>query len=216
MQQVQLSDDFSPYQNREALKYNIKSIFIMPKRAVAKKKTRGPFAVVEAGCGQVPIGLIRRAVKSQRRGDKKVFFGIDARLNLELALKQIGLERMPKNLAFIEECVNQTLLSVPTRSIDVIFSSFLLNSLAETRSCLDPRQSCNRIYLKIAKRALKPGGKLIMVQDMWAVDTIRPIVREEGLGFFRVDISEEAAKNSPAEFIRKRATVAGREKIILG
>jgi len=74
---------------------------------------------------------------------------------------------------------------------------------------LAPERSLWAFFIA-AKRALKPGGRLVLVQDKALIDHCSEIAQAVGMGFHSIEISDEKAGKSPARFIRKRATPARR------
>ena len=61
------------------------------------------FRVFEAGSGDHPIGLLKKAVSARKRGMKRVFTGVDYETNLEATLIKSGLKK-PINLKLVKGC----------------------------------------------------------------------------------------------------------------
>ncbi len=182
----------------------------MPKPVSKKKKT---FRVFEAGSGANPKGLFLQAKKASGRGKKRHFVGVDiARLSLTAVLKKLLKRSDYKNLKLVRKCAVEAVKKLKPESQDIIFSSYLLNELSyktDTRGI-----SLNRVFLKEAKKALKPGGRIVLVQDKGTISIYREIANELGLDFHSIPLSDKAAKKSNAEYIRLRSDHAKREAFL--
>ena len=173
-----------------------------------------PFTVLEAGCGRIPIGLVRKASRALEKGKThRRFIGIDDELNLDLLMKKLKLQKLPKNLQLMEKCAIKYLKRTPPGSMDLIFGSYLLNNLAEKWSCVVLGYSCREALLGFAKKALKPGGRMIFIIDKINVEEYRETAAANGMNFHAVELPDKVLKKSPAEHIRLRATLKKRKKI---
>jgi len=127
---------------------------------------RKPFQVMEVGCGDVPLGLVRKAQRSLEKGKShRQFVGVDKKLDLDKLFKRAGIKELPSNLRLVESCAAKALSGLEPESQNVIFGSYLLNMLADKESCIHPGYSCDAVLLGMAVRALKPDGRMVFVQD---------------------------------------------------
>jgi len=165
-----------------------------------------PFMIFEAGSGKVPIPLLRKSLKATRKRKEIKFTGVDEKLNLDLLLRKTRLKTQPKNLRLVQNCAIKELLKIPKESQHVIFGSYLVNNLGETSSCTVPQLPCNRAFFVAAERALRPGGRIILVQDKNSIPLMKEAGHNLGFDLHMIAISDERAKKSKSWAIRKRST----------
>ena len=170
---------------------------------MARKKV---FRVFEAGSGKRPIGLVKQAAKApHRRRRQRKFIGVDIeKVNLNKLLKKTGAKRMPKNLEVRQQCAVKALKMLEPESQHLIFSSYLINHLALYGKA-DPMTNVAEFFA-YAKKALKPGGRLILVQDRASISVVEEQAKGFGLKLFKKPLPDEKAAKSPAKFIRLRST----------
>jgi len=182
----------------------------MAKPVSKKKKT---FRIFEAGSGANPKGLLLQAKKATEKGRKRHFVGVDiARLSLTAVLKKLLKRSDYKNLKLVRKCAVEAVKKLKPESQDIIFSSYLMNELSYKTDTSGI--SLNRVFLKEAKKALKPGGRIVLVLDKGGISTYKAIANELGLGFHSIPISDKAAEKSNAEYIRLRSDPVKRAKFI--
>jgi len=169
---------------------------------------------MEVGCGPVPVGLLGKAQRSVKMGKThRAFFGVDKSLDVEKLLKKAKVKRLPENLFLSRNCAIRALKGIVPESMDIIFGSYLWNSLARDRaSCALEGRTCEAAFFELAGRALKPGGRLVLVQDKGHVPYLRSCASAFGACFHSVEIPDEAAKKSPAKFIRWKSTLELRQE----
>lgn len=189
----------------------------MPKKPL--KPGTKPFVVFEAGCGREPKGLFRQARKARREGkDHRLFIGSDRNLGKLWGRFQNWENRLRRrkltNIRVTDNCSIRELAIFPAESIDVIFESYVLNSLGKESSCLAPGMHCGEVFFRAAKRALAPGGRLVMVQNKPDIAFIKDLAGHFGFSFAAFEIPDNVARKSPAKWIRKRATLKRRTERI--
>jgi len=178
------------------------------KRKVSRTMVRRPFRIFEGGPGERPVGLIAKAAKSAREGQaQRIFTGAEEHgfeVNQEV-LKRAKAGAIPKNLRLVEDCAVHALLKLPAESQSIVFESYLTNNLDSPSACY-PGISCEQAFFEAADQALKPGGRLIAVQDLSTVGWHKEIARHMGYGFHAIPLSDEKALKSKSKAIRVRAT----------
>ncbi len=87
----------------------------------------------------------------------------------------------------------------------IIFSSFLLSYLAVFGESQNMLKNAGE-FISAAKKALRPGGRLALVQGFAASQLIKDLALNYGLRFYKKVLTDEQAKKSPAHFIRSKAT----------
>lgn len=167
-----------------------------------------PFRVraFEAGMGRQPAALIKKARRSAKTRKGRQFVGVDEEVNLNIIIRQkLGL--LPKNLRLVQNCAIKELLSLPAGSRDLIFGSFIVNVLGTKKaSCAVPPLPCDKAFFMAAERALRPGGRLILVQDKDELKFMQEVAHNLGLELHQIPISDEKARKSESWAIRKRST----------
>jgi len=183
-------------------------------------KQRPPFVVFEAGPGRKPVGLMLKAAR-KRGGRQKFFIGADKRiaagplLRLDRALWwKFGLKKLPKNAALAVDCASRMLMGTRPGSLSVVFGSYFFNNLPQRASHCVPTHTCEEVFINSAIDALKPGGRIILVQDKFALPTYRNVAQSFGLGFYTKEIPDDTAKKSPSRAIRMRATPKKRLNVL--
>jgi SAM-dependent methyltransferase len=177
-------------------------------KKISPTRPKKPFTVIEAACGSVPVGLVKKAQRALEKGKTmRKFVGVDEeKFDIDLLLKKTGLKALPSNLKLVESCASKYFQTLPKNSQDVIFASYLINNLASKQSCLAPGVSCEAVFLGMAKRVLRPGGKIVLIQDKAYAEEIKQEAIMNGMNASVIDIPEKTAIASKAEFIRLRAT----------
>ncbi len=179
------------------------------------KKTRKSFNVFEAGSGKRPIGLVKQAAKAKKRKLRaRKFEGVDIqKVNLNQLLKKTGHKTIPTNLKVRQQCAVKTMKMLKPNSQHLIFSSYLLNVLTAHQPSKNPLPTFVEFFIS-AKRALKPGGRLVLVQDRVSILLIKKLAENVGLTFFKKALSDTESAKSPAKFIRLRSTPQKRTRMI--
>jgi len=186
-------------------------------------KEKSVFRVFEAGAGRNPQSLINLARKSELKGKKREFTGVDLDLVNEgpfdfvvkkgrgvvIHLTAAEAEKLlygnskPKNLKLVKGSALEELKTKPNNHLNLIFGSFFINNL-RTIETIE--------FLELAKAKLKPGGRLILI-----VPRIQLWVKDVGLTKgFRVHyraLTDAEAKKGP-EFVAKRSTREGRKEYL--
>jgi hypothetical protein len=179
----------------------IKSRISKPTKLGSKK----PFLIFEAGVGESPEVIAQRAKESLKKRRNRKFIGVDEQLNLDevVSKKLKGI----KNLELRQSCAIKELLKTPAGSQDIVFASYLTNNLAErNESCNFQGYSCRKAFFIAAEKALRPGGRLILIQDKITAEDIKHTAKELGLEFHIKLIPDEKAINSKSEAVRVRST----------
>ncbi|MBN1941445.1 MAG: hypothetical protein JW772_04665 [Candidatus Diapherotrites archaeon] len=183
------------------------------KKPKPKKK---PFTVFEAGTGKRPLGLLHQAVKaSNARKAHRRFMGVeDQGFNVSKALTRLfGRKGIPKNLKLVSDCAVHVITKPPSESQNIIFESYLLNNISRPSKCFGI-STCEEVFLTEAKRVLKPGGRLVLVQGKPSVDYYREIAEELGFGFHVIEIPAEKAQRSFSRSIRMRSLPEKRLRVL--
>jgi hypothetical protein len=176
-------------------------------------KQKKPFVVIEAGCGTRPTGLVRKAQRSLAIGKThRRFVGIDEKIDLAALLRKMRIKELPRNLKLIEECAIKALRKLEPGSQDVIFASYLLNVLSHHQSCINPMLSCEAMFLGAARKALRIGGRMVIIQDKRHTAIIAEQAESNGMEAHIVELSKSQLKKSAAQWIRARATKWRRRK----
>jgi len=178
----------------------------MPKPVAQKPKKKEPFRVFEAGIGVFPTAFIRKAAQSEARGKNREFIGVDLKLAPKpLALLAAGKLKMPGVLELRKANALHCLNSLKLRSQNVVVESYLLNNVGmETKSK----------FLKAAKRALKPGGRLVLIQDRGSLIWIYREARNLKMRPKVFDFSDAELKASKSRAIRDRSSPRKRRGIL--
>jgi DNA modification methylase len=170
-------------------------------------------SLFEAGAGKIPLGLIDLALKSKEKRRGRTFFASDIEFKKEEILRARGLRTIPSNLRLVNECSLKELKMLPKESMDIIFESYFLNKFMwdSKKRLFDVSKGAE--YLSEAKRVLKPKGRMIMVISLGSLDFMVLFARQAGFRVFAKILSEEQTAKSPAEYIKKRSTLKGRNEI---
>ncbi|MDD5148675.1 MAG: hypothetical protein PHH08_04395 [Candidatus ainarchaeum sp.] len=132
--------------------------------------------------------------------------GIDKEIvDIDAALKRTGLKRLPKNLKLIAHDAIEAMKKIKPGSRSIVFGSYVLNCIShysEKRGAESPAI----LFLELAKKAVKPGGRIIIVEDKAATRFYKAAASHVGLGFHAIEISDKKALHSKAWAIRKRAS----------
>jgi|GEM_PF-1538850 len=174
--------------------------------------------VFEAGAGKGLRAVLRKAYSSEIKRKGREFIVVDEKINkkplmLDVLIRR-ALGKMPKNVQIAETCATKLLLQTVPNSQDLIFASYLTNNLkSEGFSCVSPN-NCRTAFLLAAKRALTPGGRLVLVQDKVAVPYYEQIGQSMGLQVHSITIPPAKALKSDSEHIRLRATPKKRIKFM--
>jgi len=187
------------------------------KKVAAKKAGKVAFHVFEAGGGKRPIGLFLQAERAKTRSlrDRK-FVGVDTkRVDVNRLLKKLRIEKKPENLLLRQQCAVDAVEALEPNSQHVIFSSYLLNCLIyEPARPEHDFMQLDWVFAKFAKRALRPGGRLALVQNRTDVPYFKGMAESLGMAFHAIEIPDAKASKSPAWEIRSKSTPAKRLTIL--
>jgi hypothetical protein len=175
-----------------------------------------PFRIFEGGVGRSPVGLLRKAARSEQRGlRKRVFVATDIEtIDLQGALKKASLRKKPPNLTIRKQNSLNALAGLRPESQDLVVECFLLNNLHQVRDPLTGKTGDGAVvFIRLAERALKPGGRIVLVQDNGSTADYQAIAHSMGLEFHAILIPEKKALKSSSPAIRARATVQKRQRI---
>jgi hypothetical protein len=174
------------------------------KRGTKRQRKRMPFRVFEAGSGINPVGLFRKAAFPRSR--KRQFVGVE-QLAIErggwfdllgLTLREAGLEKIPENVKWLSgRNAVEEIRRVPRRSQSVVIASYFLNNLK-------PRDALN--FLADARKALRPGGRMLIVDDKIATRFYQQAAKSLHMGFYCKEIPDKDAAKSDSESIRERSS----------
>ena len=186
----------------------------MPEQ-ILQGKIKRHLKVFEAGCGKIPVGLVRQAIKAERRGlRQRSFTGADIKgFNLDRALEKLRVSKKPANLKIMQACAIETLRKLEPESQHIIFGSYFLNYITGHGRPDTMLLNAGK-FVSAAKRALVPGGRMVFVLDNMTSLLAEDLATRYEMFFYKRVLSDEEAKKSPAKFIRQRATPEGRAKII--
>ena len=179
------------------------------------QRLKVPRIIFDAGCGKYPKGLIAAARRAKETGRNRHFIGIDERIDLDRIVRKYGT-RGPGNVELAEACAVRALRQQKPGSIDTVTATYLLNNLHE-KSCLSPdAHSCSGLFLTFAARALKPGGRIIIVQDKQNLPVLMEAAKDLGLRFSSIEIPDRLAQKSSSTAVRERSTPVRRLKYLMG
>jgi SAM-dependent methyltransferase len=171
------------------------------------------FRVFEGGIGKVPVDLVRLAKKSLNKGKRREFIGIDREIDVNALIKRARLSKPLSNLKLGVSCATHALLALPKESTDLVYGSYLVNNLDHREaSCALPQLSCGGAFFAAAHRALRPGGRLILVQDKSEVVNLRRVAENFDLRLHAIRIPDEKAAKSSSWAIRMRSSSKKRAK----
>lgn len=157
----------------------------------------------DAGCGSTPMCLIKKALRRK----KITFTGVDQKIFA------VTGEKLPENLKLEKQCAILRLKEAPPESLDLISESYLLGNL-EPYSCVGPHGTCEENFFHHAVNALKPNGKIVIVQDKWQTPHYRKIAKQYGLSFRAFTIPDSLAEKSPSESVRERSSPEKRDSMM--
>ncbi len=170
----------------------------------AKKKE--PFRVFEAGAGIIPTALVKQAARSAKQGRKREFTGIDLHLGPKwLSLLLAGKFKMPAGLELKRGDAIKALQATKGKSQNIVFASYLLNNI--------DRKMANKFF-RAARRVLKPGGRIVLIQDMSDVFWVRHDARKLGWRTAVFKVPDSKLKSSPARALRERSSPSKRKKLL--
>jgi hypothetical protein len=170
-------------------------------------KQKSAFNVFEIGMGREPLTLIRKAQRSILKKKNRVFVGTDKELNLNESLRIAGIKKLPKNLTLVQQCAIDALMKANPESQHVIFGSYLVNNLSKTHSsCFIRGLACEKAIFVAAEKALKPGGRLILVQDRDMSHFMDEAAFNLGLRLHAIPLTDAQIAKSESWAIQMRGT----------
>jgi ubiquinone/menaquinone biosynthesis C-methylase UbiE len=172
-----------------------------------------PFRVFETGAGDIPFGRIGQALKAKRKGLNREFIAVDTALNESGALRQRNLRVAPSNLKLVKDCASSEMKKIAPNSQDIVFSSFFLNNYCRKAGENNWVETV-REYFKLARRILKPNGRIIVIQNQMGAIKYSTIAEEMGLKVSVVKLPQRMIDASTAEYIEKRASAEDRKKLV--
>ena len=175
-------------------------------RARTALKKASAFNVFEIGAGREPLALIRKAQRSIQRKKNRVFVGADKALNLSETIRLAGIKNLPKNITLAQKCAIGALLKAKPESQHVIFGSYLVNMLSRnTRSCFIPSLECEKAIFVAAEKALRPGGRIILIQDRDIENFMREAAYNLGLELHFIPLTDRQLQSSESWAIQMRS-----------
>jgi hypothetical protein len=188
--------------------------FSMKKKTTRKVKGKRPFRVFVAGF-EKPGPIVARAKQALREGKNRSFIGADPkpkRFDLNALLIKAGIKKIPSNATLIEGCAVKALNQLAKGSQDVVFGGFVFHYLflkpgceSYHERCTKKGQPCGDAFVKAAKRALKPGGRIILVQDWIILPAIDLAAQVTDMHFHAFFVPEEWVKRSKSKHLKDRA-----------
>lgn len=176
----------------------------MPPILEAPKKKQ-PFRIFEAGSGMLSKAIVKKAALSGKKGQNREFTGVDKNLLPRLSLLLSGRAKMPSTLVLKRADAIAEMAAVPAKSQSIVFSSYLLNNVnAEAR----------KAFFSQAKRALRPGGRLAIVQDKSEVIGVRQDAKNLNWRTTILELADSALKKSSSKAMRERSTPAKRKSML--
>ena len=89
----------------------------------------------------------------------------------------------------------------------VITGTYIMNFLWSRPAELDGvRMTADRAFFHLATEKIKPGGRIVIVQDKGNIREYKAIAAENRLEFRAIEISDARALKSASHAIRRRAT----------
>ncbi len=169
---------------------------------------KDPLTVFDAGAGELPEWSLHQAIRSKnRRLRPRQFTAVDKKpTTLYRHLITKGIKK-PQNLRVFNGDAVDAIERLPPNSQHVIVASFLLNNLSwqETRREHDHEPLQDR-FIRLAKKALKPNGRLVVVDCKGATPQVKASAERCGFEFHAKPISESDASKARSWAIQKRAT----------
>jgi len=108
-----------------------------------------------------------------------------------------------------------TVSRLPPESKHLIVSSYFLNCMIQKAGSMSEQAAWINHFVAMAKRALKPGGRLVLVQDKGTVPEYEQFTKRNGMDFFVRPLSEIHAKRAHSWAIRSRATKSRKNKKLM-
>jgi hypothetical protein len=183
-----------------------------------KVKSTKPFRVFEAGAGKRPLDLVKKALRARQLKRNRSFIGVDYKLNdrnLKATLKKAGVSKKPKNLKIRSGCAIKKLEKLPKSSEDVIFAGLVVRQTDLQNPTYKLGGVDARRFLRAAKSALKPNGRIVLIQHYHSKAFFEKITREMGLIPYIRDLTEIEALRSESLFLRQLATKESRKEMIM-
>jgi len=188
------------------------AIHLGPGKKRPTQERKGPFYVLEAGCGAFPHALVQKALKSGivSRLNHRKFTGVDKRqIDINQILLEHGMGKV-KNLQIIRDDILKTLDGLPANSQHVIFASFLLNNMGNAKGVESGIRE-DTGFIKRFKKALSPGGRIILIANKKMMDNYQFVADNLNMGFHSIEIKDVHAQNSEHLGIRRRGNPEARK-----
>ena len=180
-------------------------------------KARRTFRVFEAGMGSVPEGLLLQVHRSAQRRQRRSFKGADvAAVDLNELISRMVKRgaRGSNNVALILDCTINALRKLKPNSQSVIFGSYVMNNMDYPHVVKGEFTDAKDVFFNSALRALRPGGRLVLVNDKAnMIDMLNDMKRLQISAFLR-GISDRRLVDSASQSIRLRSTEEGRLKVM--
>jgi|GEM_PF-2698495 len=171
------------------------------------------FRVFEAGAGINPIGLLKKAISSNKKKTRRVFTAADLVLDIPGTLAKTGLKQ-PRNFMAVRGCAIQALERKKPMSQNLIFAGMMLQDMAFQEHSAQLGTNKVRKFFAEAKRKLAPNGRLVLIQHLKDKDYFIQLAKEAGfLPYFR-ELTEQEAKSAESPAIRRVSTHEARVAII--
>ena len=175
------------------------------RRTVPKRGQGEAFGVVEGGTGKLPVGLVKAAARSHKAGKKREFIGADTKkVNVAKLLTKIGLRELPPNIRFVQGGVAEVLEALPRGSQSVVFASYLDNNLSTPDSVR---------LVSAAMRALRPNGRLVLIQDKGNVMGYQEYANHLGLELGVLPLQERVLRKSKEKALSSRSNAGKRKNL---
>lgn len=182
-------------------------------RFFARKKKVRQINIVDAGSDRRPSALVKRAIESNEKKRGRFFTAIEKiAFEHEELKRELGITHLPQNVALLNKDALIQIKKFKPKSQNIIFASYLLNNIIGRKGGL--LDTINFIHYSM--RALKPNGRLILIQDRIAVEDYRSIAKTLGLKTHIIPMTDKQAQEANAWAIEMRSTPKKRVSYITG
>jgi hypothetical protein len=172
-------------------------------------------SVLELGAGHEPHGVIGQAKKALRKRFGRRFEASDEYARVESTFRAMGLSKLPHNAKIMKQCSIEHLKNAKPGSFDVIYSSFFIrNQLHQFGNNTTRWESEFVKFFKLAARAMKPGGRLVLLEEY--IDNVKhaDLAKRAGLKTHIVEPNEERLSLQDSEWVNMRLLRANRKNYL--
>ncbi len=167
--------------------------------------------ILDVGSGARPTALIQRALDAEKKKKQRHFTAIEKNaFESEELKKELGLTQLPANSILINSNALVQIKKVKPRSQSIIFASYFLNNLLTKEKGLAEVME----FIYDSMRALKPNGRLVLVQDHSNSDLYKRIGTMFGMKGHIIHLTDKQAQASKSWAIEMRSTPEKRTEFL--